>query len=167
MRTCRPAAWFRLAGSSGACSRVTSRVWEVRSSLIIHTKHPSGHGLRGRRGERGSITETQDIPCGLRPQSLPATEHGPQSLHPLELTQVCPFHISKPKEAEGSVVTTCSWDTSFPARGPVFAPPEKPWREILSGLCLGSPGWSPRHPQPVTAPALWRLSKLPKELVAP
>lgn len=77
MRTCRPAAWFRLVQSSGACSGVTSRVWEVRSSFIVHTMHPSGHGLRGRRGERGSITETQDNPCGLRPQSLPATKYDP------------------------------------------------------------------------------------------
>lgn len=124
MRTCRPAAWFRLAGSSGVCSGVTSRAWEVRSSLIIHSKRPSGHGLRGRRGERGSITKAHNILCGLRPQSLAGTKHNPRSVHPLELTQVCPFHLSKPKEAEGSLVTTCSWDTSFPAGAPILAPPE-------------------------------------------
>lgn len=166
MRTCRPAASFRLVGSSGACSGLTSsRVWEVRSSLIIHTKHPSGHSLQGRWGERWSITEAQGILRGLRPQSPPMTKHNPWIPPSLRMYSGVSLASFQPKEVEGSPVTTCCWDTSFPAGSPVSAPPEKLWRETLPSLCLGKPRLEPRDPEPVMGPALSRLSELPTEQV--
>lgn len=77
MRTCRPAALFQSAGSSGPCSGVTCWVWEASSSLIIHTRHPSGHSLWGRGGERWSITEAQGLLGGLRHQPLHVTMCNP------------------------------------------------------------------------------------------
>lgn len=54
------------------------------------------------------------------------------------------LHLVKAKEAEGSRGTTCGWDISFLPGSSVVAPPEKPWREILSGLCQGEPRAEPQ-----------------------
>lgn len=144
MRTCRPAASFQLVGSSGACSRATSWVWEARSSLIIHTRYPSGHSLWGRRGERRSITGAQGIQGRLRLQSQYVI---PGSCHPSELTWVCLFYLLKPNKAEGSPVICYGWDSGFPPhQGLLYQHPQKNHRErdtlwpLLGG---GHPGWSP------------------------
>ena len=133
----------------------------VGSESFPHCLHqvsirPRSTGQRGRK----TVHHQGTGPPGWVEAPVTAREQV-YSLEPLalQLTQVCPFHLFKPRKAKGSPRTTCSSDTSFPSGSPVSAPPEKPRRGVPWPLPEGaqSKTLKPRARASGHPPALSRL----------